>query len=496
MLEDIVECHMVTSVEIPYDSRFYQGVLEWASGVIALAGASPQEIDGIQLALEETLSFIVSAYSDAASWEVLRVDIRLMTDGVAEVALSNAGPPVHLDRIPKYNPDNPESPDQEGLWLFLARKMVDSLEFNNLGMKGWLVVIKQQLSNPSYKTDNSTKENESNGPRKKHNFTSRLATSDDAGALVDLTYDTYRYSYPGDEFYHQSKLTERIKEGEMECIIVEEDGVIIANTTMTITPKTPQCCYTGTLMVRRAFRRTRAIIVMMKEVDRYVINNRRGADVYYATSVTQHAASQKASEKAGGCPLAFLLGVGAAVDYRGMNVDESARETFLIFARFTKPSELKTLFLPERHRHVVRPLLDQLVCPAEFDWDSSKSPKGESLFSYSEDHTEGNANITFEYVGEEWASQLRKCIFQLTAKQIRSIVILIPAWQQPPSDLDQQMAQQNSIFTGIKPISVSKYYLVYCVITCTVDFEQIKIASPLADSLKNHIQMLYQETFA
>lgn len=491
--ETTPEQHLAASVEVPYELRFSGLVLDWATGIVELAGGDQRELDGIRLALEETLTFIISSYDDAESWELIHIDARILTDGTAEFSMTNAGPPVHMDRIPEYNPSSPDEPDMDGLWYFLAQKMVDSLEFKNLGMDGWLVVIKQQLAAPSFETD-EPEGTDNNGPDKKLNFSSRLGTADDASQLMDLTYDTYRYSYPGEEFYHKSKLCQAMEEGNLVSMLVEDNGEIIGNSSITVPKDTPHCGYLGSLMVRRAYRRTRAIMLIIRDTKRYIEANPLGVDLYYGTMVTEHPASQKAGAKVGLHPTALLLAVGAAVNYRGMNIDNAQRESFLVCARLTKTPELETLFLPKRHQEFMKPLLEKVGCTAAFAWGNDADLSDDTALSISEDHTEKNGYVTISSLGDNWSDALRRAIFDLNTKGLRTTVILVPAWRQPPTNLDQDMARLNAVFSGIKPVSASKYYLVYCAVSDKVDFDQIQLADPNATALKEHVRQLYNET--
>lgn len=484
-----------TSLDAPYDQMFCKATLEWAVETVKLVGGNQKEGNGIQLALEETLCFIITSYPDAEPWELIKIEIKLFPTGTIELSVSNAGPPVHLNRVPTYTPEASIDSNIDGLWYFLAQQAVDTLEFKNLGIHGWLVLITQKLDSPTYKT---TSNNDPNSLKAKGaKLTPRFATAKDAGQLMDLTFDTYRYSYPGEDFYRKSKLTDALTSGKMESIVVEAENTIVANTSVIVDQATPKCGYLSTLMVHRAFRASRAIMVLIKEINRYFETNSRQMEVYYGTMVTEHTASQKAAVKAGLKPLALLLGVGASVDYRGMSIHGGSRESFVLCSRLAKPPENHKLFLPKHHQKVMHPLLEQLGASLEFDWDDEHIISAETTaFTISEDNIESSATVVFEKMGKDWAAQTRKCLFQMSNRQIRSTVIYIPAWQQPPADLDREMGKINSIFTGIKPVSATKYYLVYCNLTFTVDFEKIQMASTAANDLKQHVLQIYHETFS
>lgn len=483
--------HLVAKVEAPYDLQFIPLMLDWATGITQTAGSDERETSGIRLALEETLAFIINAYEEAETWELINLGIRISRDGNTEISISNAGPPVHLDRISTYDPAAPSDEDLDGLWYFLASKMVDSLEFKNLGMDGWLIVIQQRIANLVIEDDSCIDDTTDGGSGKKIVFSSRLGTPEDAGDLIDLTYDTYRYSYPGEEFYRKSQLKLAIENKDIISVVVEDDGTIVGNSSISISEEAPHCAYMGALMVRRAYRKTRAIMHMIRETARYIDENPIEAEVYYGTMVTEHVASQKAGAKVGLHPVALLLAVGAAVDYRGMNIGDGARESFTICSRLTKPCELKTIYLPEMHQAIMRPLLDKIGCNAAFHWGAPIRLSEKTEYSMVEFASEGTANITIATLSSDWQNILRKLLFSFHARKYRTVVFFVPAWKQPPADIDERMQQLNAVFTGIKPVSANKYYLVYCALTDTMDFDRLKLADPQIDALKEHVRQLY-----
>ena len=482
-------------LEIPYDLRFTDTVQAWLAGLVGLAGGSRRETASLHLALDETLTFLINAYPDAEPWERMRLAFALPEDGLAEVAVSNAGPPVHLDRIPRYDPQSPAEADLNGLWYFLASEASDELVFENRGMEGWRAVIRKRLAEPAFAPRPPAKTAET-GPAHQIVFTTRQAVPEDAAELVDLTYDTYRYSYPVEEFYHEDQLRQALARGEISSFVVEADGRIVGNSTFIISPGTPRCAYSCSLMVRRAFRQSRAIMHLIKAVEQALAEASLDVDLYYGTMVTTHTGSQKAGARVGFHPLCLLLAVGAPVDYRGMRVATSERESFLLCLRLAVPPALSTLYLPERHHVVMAALLGQIGFTGALSADEAVPAAATSALQVREDATEGSATVTVTRLGRDWAERLQRKIFGLKAKGIRTVVILIPAWQPVPPRLDAKLARLNAVLSGLKPVSAREYFLVYCALSGPMDFDRIRLLDPLAEALREHSRHLYDELVA
>ncbi len=491
--DDIIQ-KFSTAIELPYDVRFVSAALDWTAELGKIAGCGQREVNDLRLALEETLTFLVNSYPDAESWEQIRLEFGLQSNDLIHITISNAGPPVHLNQIPIYNPENPSESEIVGLWYFLACNAVNELSFQNLGMDGWRAVIKKQLSNATF-TQKASPHTAEMTPAEKKTFIARIATEQDADGLVDLTYETYRYTYPLPMFYHSSQLSQALKEKGIVSIVVETNGIIVGNSSMVISAHTPRCAYSCSLMLKPAFRKSQAIIYLLREINRYLASGELGVDLYYGNTVTTHTGSQKAGEKTGFKPLGLLLSACIAVDFRGMKRICAGRESFVIYVRFACTPTLGVIYLPERHQPVMNGLLTQAGFPSRLSADEAIPQALNTRFHIEEDPVERCATVMLSELSQDWATPLRKTIFTLKVRDIRTLVILIPAWLPVPPDLDAEMERFNAVFTGIKPISADECYLIYCAVSNPVDFDHILLADPLANALKEHCRQLYNKIF-
>jgi len=357
------------------------------------------------------------------------------------------------------------------------------------------VVIQKQLDKSSFAPKPSDKDQAARLDRKII-FATRIATPDDAADLVDLVYDTYRYTYPSEEFYYESKLRDALEKGNILSLVVEANGVIVGNSSLTLSSQTPRCVYSCSLMIRRAFRQSRAIIHLLNEVDSFLASGSMDVDLCYAHMVTTHTGSQKAGTKVGFTPLALLPSVFPSVEFRGMKSANANRESGVLAVRLTAPSPMQVLYLPERHHAVMAPLLTQCGLHCRLSAEEKTPAETRSQFVMKEDATEGNATLMATQIGRDLVSRLQKKIFALRAQGIKTVMILLPAWKPIPPDLDRELGYLLAFFTGVKPVSAQQCYLVYTSVCLQVDFTRILLSDALAVDLKNHCARLYDELLA
>jgi len=488
-------CEFSAHLELPYDVRFMETSLSWATGLITLAGGVQKEAHALRLALDETLTFLIDSYPEAESWERIRVEFQLRADGVAEIDITNAGPPVHPERIPHYVPDSHLESDVDGLWYFLASGFVDELTFSSRGKDGWGVMIRKGLAEPTFepKVPGGGQDAALAGKIK---FSTRLAVPEDAVNLVNLTYDTFRYSYVDEDFYSETKLCKALAQGEIISLLVEADGVIVGNSSFALSPEMPRRAYSGSLMVKPAFRQSRAIIHLLNEVTRFMDSGQLDADLYFATMVTAHTGSQKAGARVGWKPLALHLSAAPVVDFRGIKFSHDERESLVTYVRLASPMQLPVLYLPQRHHVVMAGLLAQAGFDSALSAQEAAPSEVRTRFVEKVDAAFGCATLTVSQVGQDFAERLTKKLFSVRGKGIETVMILVPAWHPLPPDLEAVMGRINGFFTGVEPVSARECYLLYCVLSASLDFERIRIQDPLAQELKGHCRRLYEELVA
>jgi hypothetical protein len=139
------------------------------------------------------------------------------------------------------------------------------------------------------------------------------------------------------------------------------------------------------------------------------------------------------------------------------------------------------------------PLLAQCGLHCRLSAEVEAPAEVKSQFVLKEDLTEGNATLMVAQLGRDLVSQLQKRIFNLRAKGVKTVMILIPAWKPIPAALDREMGYFQAIFSGVKPVSAQECYLVYTSVSHHVDFTRIQLSDTLAVDLKDHCERLYRE---
>ena len=62
-----------TDFKIPYDLRFMPLVQDYVQKITTLAGGSGKEANALNLAVDETMTFLINSYSNPEAWERIKV---------------------------------------------------------------------------------------------------------------------------------------------------------------------------------------------------------------------------------------------------------------------------------------------------------------------------------------------------------------------------------------------------------------------------------------
>jgi hypothetical protein len=250
------------------------------------------------------------------------------------------------------------------------------------------------------------------------------------------------------------------------------------------------------MMIKPAFRQSQAIIHLLRAIDSFITAGSMPVDLYYGDAVTTHTGSQKVGVRTSFRPLALYLAVCVAVDFRGMKMAATERETFVVWVRFTTPPTPELLYMPARHHAVMAGLLAQAGYNCRLSGDEKIPARESTELTVEDDDGECSAYILVNELGKDWQECLQKKIFAERVKGMRTIIVFIPAWCSVPPDLDREMGRFNAVFSGVKPTSAAECHLVYSVLSNSVDFERILLLDPLARRLKEHSCQLYGEIIA
>lgn len=475
-----------SSLAINYDTLFLPTAHAFVDNLSQLAGASGRERVQLQVALEEVLVYVIDQFPDPKFEHHIDLQFILQATGDLVIDIAHGGPPMHQEFIPEFDVHDESTVD--GLWYKLASRMVDTLTMESLSKAGWLIRLTKKIQNLAFtRTPPSANNTDIIGQ-----LEVRDAIPEDAPQLVDLAYETYRYSYLSD-FYDPNSLRENLRAGRYHTTVVEDGGRIVGALSIKYSAGNPRMAELGAAMVIPEYRKTTAFSRLIKAMQRHHADNPRNLELLECHAVTSHTISQRSISKIDSRyrPFAILLNFFADPNFIAIKNRAGAKESMLVFYNVHGRLTVPRLYAPRIHRAVLEGLLVNSGHSIEVVTDTLTPQASDSDITCAIDETLQLATLNLAEFGVAWDDDLRKALLAVSMQKIDTVIVRIKADQPLPPNLEQRLADLNLLFSGLILESLDSAWLHYMLITEPVDFDRIQIHDAMSQKLLGHIRNRY-----
>ena len=492
MTVQTVEYDFSSLLKIHYEQRFVSAAQAFAESLCTLAGANEEERFSVSLVVEECLAFVINKYTDRCNDAHIQLLCGLTREGAIRLEIDDMGPPIHESLLPDFDVNDEST--EAGLWFKLVKELSTHFEFiNNLG-QGWAIQVEIDLKAPLVSVlepEDSPKS--SRHTRQAVDFTMRTAQAKDIPAIIDLTFQTYRYSYQHPDFYDAEKLTYFLQEKLYDLNVIEDAGKIIGVGGMKYSNQQRIFAEAGAAMISPDYRGTGAFQLLGQFFDDYLSRNPYGSDFFYATAVTSHTRSQGSDDDVMPFyPLNLFVNKNPRPNFIGIAHEAEGRESGLDVFRPNGPLRVDQLFVPaQHHADITRQLLENMRAPIVVSTAQCRSVNGETLVGVERKAYPKFSSVIIERLGTDWFTTLSRTIFSEISAGMESVRVLIPATQALPEGLEQALRDLNLFYCGLALRSLDVICLCYCITTKPVNFDKIQLRAPVSQALLAHIKTQY-----
>ena len=417
-------------------------------------------------------------------------------DDVLRMIFSNTGLPVDIDGIPDYDSKSPEC-NIDGLEFFLMEKFADNYKFVNLGSGGWQTVIEKKLKFTKEIISNKTNDTPDSavGNIMDEELSFSVANSEDTYQITKLAYYTYRYSYAKKTFYYPELLSEELASQQIISFVVKNSNAkVIAHSASLRSENSKKIAEIGAAMVQPEYRRTLAILHLIKDVNEYLKSDSNpGIDLVESNLVTAHIGSQRLCKSLNFTPTALKVSVHERAEFINIKDISSERESLLYSVLIFKKPEHFVIHCPPEHHELISVLLDS--GGFEYDLHSSSDNHIEidkSKFLVHVIEETGFANITVLKFGKDFYSELKKTMYRLSLKGIMTVSLGISLDAPMPANIDSDLISMDFFFSGVVPVTLNRWQCHYTHLNNhQIDFDKIKVYQKLAKRLKEYVKNCY-----
>ena len=362
--------------------------------------------------------------------------------------------------------------------------------------EGWLISITKNvvMDNAPAPALESPPEATAPPPISLASHRTRMATPEDAATLMDLVFQTYRYSYLAD-FYNTEKLRDAIARNMCEITVLETDRIIGAYS-VSYPDTGERWAEVGGGMILPEYRNGRAILHLFQAVTEYLEKNPRNCDFFVSHLVTTHTRSQKILQKTQNpfVPMFLFLNMVPHLNFISLNNNSERRESTLWCFSLHGPLNLERVYAPKSRHGMLRRLLDNTGYGSGIAIDEAfqEPTPPTTRFNVTRADREGFAILRLECFGADWFAALAGHIIALVGAGIESINVNIPTGTPLPPDMESRLTSIGLLFAGLHLVALDRLDLAYCLITKPVNFDAIQLHSPVARKLQEGMKAEYE----
>lgn len=350
---------------IPNKIKYLEPLMHYATKIAEGTGFKKEEIQNIQVALEEAITFAIYNFFEEDEENTLELIFQHIPSGMRFI-LKDKGLPLDPDRLPKYSPGE-EDADLSGLGIFLITKLMDRVAFVNLGREGkeWHMIknIKSKRIEscyPELKKSNQQEETQPSDSVKRDFKFTIMDFQDEYGIEISkCAYRSYGYSYE-EYIYYPEKIIELNKDGMLHSIVAVTDaGDLMGHIALKFDIKNNDIAEMGVAFVNPEYRSSGIFTkLFVSIIEKGIELGLRGLS---GRAVTGHEASQKVCLKYGLETCGILLGAFPKdVEFKKITGVIPQRESGVLMFKGLRKREETVLYPPPKHHQIIKDIYKNL----------------------------------------------------------------------------------------------------------------------------------------
>ena len=472
---------------IPYKLEFANVVASFIEEVGVTYGADDDEKRQLRLIGEEAFSLIIGGIPDQEFTEMFHLHCVEMEDKIS-FQFSNHGRPMDVREIRDFTIEDADG-TADGLSLSLLRGYTDELIFRNLGNEGWELVINFRIKDFQRIMRRADIIRDQPPSDQMQDYSIRKSGVDDIPGIINLVYNTYRYSYVKSYAYSKELFKEALESGKIfSMIVVSKSGKIIGHNAIIF--DSPRLGEVGMAMVDPAYRRSRAFFSLIRTMREEVLQTNPEL-ILYIKAVTSHKSSQ--AFMVNFSPSLLQVSVYKHASFIGIQGEVNPRESLIFgFTSISTNPVIPTIYIPREHQEIIKAILADGRIQCNLEINAGKLVNEDSQISVQKDTTSQHAFLNCDLIGKDFGKVLRQQTKSLQQEGILTIYAVVHTHQNQEGDLDGMLFHNGYFFSGIKPDKQGGWELFYTnLLHQKFNFDNIQLFNPKAVALCNYAKELY-----
>lgn len=488
--------HVTTSkLILPGHISFLEMALSFVDNATELFQFSEEEVFQIRLASEEAISNIMKHALSNSIEEYFEIKC-IFKNTQFEIVIHEKGKPFEPQKIAQYNPNSANiEGSTEGLGTFLMQKVMDRVEFKNMGREGKETILIKYPK--SQKIDNILNISSKVQTRiKDFSFIVREFKDDDAIGVSECAYSAYGYTYEPYIYYPEQIIKMNKKHKLRSFVARSDDGNIAGHAALKYTNNS--LAEFGVAFVKQEYRGKN----IFRFIFDYVLKSVETIPelkCLFGQAVTSHTISQDVLLQRNFMPTAITLALFPAdVDFKSISGEVSQKDAALILCLNTKHDDkLKDVYIPNRHEKITKDIFNSLGYAINTKTASGyKQNSCDTKLEYKIIDIFNCGWIRCSNYSSNSIYEIHNALKSLCLNRVDAIYLYLDLEDENMPHLAKECEELGFFFAGILPCAMNgNHAMIFQYLNnLTFDFEAIVISNPQAKILKEYISDCYNET--
>ena len=447
-------------ITLPTQARFLHPALAFIRATAASCGFSDSALNHIEVAVEEALTNVIKHAFEGDADETFKLSIRFTLTEFF-ITIYDKGMPFSPDRVTDYDPAKlEETLATDGLGVYLMKKMMDDVLFENLGREGKSLTLVKKIKDNQSETALKGSGNEllikcsQDLATVESAYEIRDFKPEDALEISKCAYKAYGYTYEP-YIYYPEQIIAMNDAGTLRSFVAvgKETNEIMGHIALKYKNAIARIAEIGVAFVKPQYRQLgifKSMIDLCHEnaaqLKRYGILGR---------AVTSHIGSQKAMDSMGYAVCGLSLGLFPDdVDFKALTGKIRQKESgLLLYLPVSEESE-RTIYLPLRHKNTILEMFSSFKLMVRSAENVTKSIDGQSQIQVEIVPVLNVAEVEVTIIGGDIIDELKSTIHNLCLKHVDAIYLHLDLEDPNCPHAVQQCEHLGFFFSGVLPFGL------------------------------------------
>ncbi len=451
----------------------------------------PQDmLQHLRLISEEAFLHILKNSFNPDELSTIKV-VADVDDAFFILSFFDKGLPFDSSLAKQYHPEaDVNAVDTEGMELFLIKQFADKVEWVNHGSGGKEFRLSFELPQRDIITilNNKRPKDKETVAIHADDIEIRPFKDSDAIKIARTIYRAYGYSYPNEDLYYPERITAQNRSGKLVSVVCHDKrrDEIVGHYALE-RPSLGSVAESGQAVVSPGYRGFHLMNKMR------VLLEKKAFELHLegimSQPVTTHVFSQKVNVGFGSFPCGFSFGlVPQKLSFRQISNTLSQRESCMFYF---KPliTRKRKLFLPPRHKYVIKKIYDNLGADFSQGETVNGSGSGDDKVKSNYYAGWGFGVIEVSEPDKNTFNTIKKAFYNLLFKLKAEVIFLFISIEHSDiTELVEQVEREKFFFAGIAPSLLNgKDAIRFEYLNGTIDSSKIKIYGEKAQEIFNYI---------